>query len=60
MIDRRAFITMVGASILVVPLAAGAQQPTIPVIGFLDSSSPASLGPFVEDFRDKARHEQHA
>ena len=48
---RREFVmVLVGTAVL----RAGecrAQQEALPVIGFLDSSSPAALGPFVEDFR---------
>jgi putative tryptophan/tyrosine transport system substrate-binding protein len=40
LMDRRAFITMVGGSVLVAPLAAGAQQPPKNArIGFLSLSS---------------------
>jgi putative ABC transport system substrate-binding protein len=48
---RREFaMLLVGATILG-PRSAHAQQPAIPVIGFLDSSSPAALGPFAAAFR---------
>jgi len=47
--DRRAFITMVGGSILAAPLAAGAQQPAKSArIGILDAGVPHLFAAFRE------------
>jgi ABC-type uncharacterized transport system substrate-binding protein len=42
---------VLAASVVLAPLAGDAQRPTIPVIGFLDSSSADVFEPFVAAFR---------
>jgi len=49
-IQRREFITLVG-SVAAWPLTARAQQPNLPVIGFLNGGSPSTIGHVVAAFR---------
>jgi putative ABC transport system substrate-binding protein len=48
---RRAFITLIGGAMATWPLAAGEQQPKVPVIGYLSAGSAAASAPNVSVFR---------
>src|SRR4249919_3504352 len=50
MIRRREFITLLGGAACTWPLAARAQQPVVPVIGFLSSLSQNDLGLVIPGF----------
>jgi len=52
---RREFIKIIAGSAAALPLAATAQQPTKPVVGFLSMASPSTFASRIEGFRQGLR-----
>ena len=50
-VHRRSFLTLLGAPAAAWPLAAGAQQPVMPLVAFINGASPDGYAPMVATFR---------
>jgi len=51
-VRRREFISLIGGTIVARPFAARAQQPALPVVGFVSGRSPAESATVIAAFRE--------